>query len=301
MTKHYDDLCMWLAAIVLIIATTLILATKAVGSPCLSKSEARAVYPQDHIYRHQGCWYSKRPAKPQIDLNDKRVADANGSVAIDIVDATNVPLDAFIGPHEPLRTYMVPELKVTAAKSDRLDAVFEEEAAKPQQPVVQPEPVVPPKEFPKWERMIVAWFLVACAAMAGCALAAISIAFWRQRQHRSMKDVVEYARIPTARIYRHLKRGGKQAPARSDGPRDQQPYIYPRHIFDEWWGINERGHGRDPSPPADRADDFSALGAWARSRGFRAEAASATASETVTNQHGQTGKRDSWWRRALAG
>ena len=42
-------------------------------SPCLSKSEARTVYPSDHLYRHQGCWYSKRPAKPQIDLNDKRI------------------------------------------------------------------------------------------------------------------------------------------------------------------------------------------------------------------------------------
>jgi len=275
---------------------------------CMSIREARAEYPRDHLYKRDGCWDSKRKRRiVPIDLSDKRIADANGMVIAPIDPPPPPEYDKFVGPHEPMLNYMVPE--IAFKKSDRLDAVFEEEA-KPEPPkIVKTETIVEhPKGSMRWDERIVLWVLILSSASTFAVITAYIISRttfptlpdrWRKLLGgRRKTDADEhYTRIPVARVNRQLKGTGERAIAGGDGPRDQQPYIYPRHIFDEWWGINERGHGRDPSPPASRPDDFSALGAWAKSRGLRPETPPATASEIEPSQSRQARKRNRWWKR----
>jgi len=277
---------------------------------CMTLKEARAEYPRDHLFKHGGCWGSKRKGRSvPIDLTDKRIADANGMVVAPIDPPPPPEYDKFVGPHEPLLNYMVPELAFK--KSDRLDAAFEE-AAKPEPPkIVKTETIVErPKGTMRWDERVVLWVLVLSSASTFAVITAYIISRttfpklpdrWRKLiggRRKTDVDIGWLTRIPVARLNRNLKGSGERAFAGGDGARVQQPHLYPRDVYERPGRTDERRYGYHPGEAPDRPNDFSALGAWARSRGLRPEeAAPATASEINAGEHRPARKRNRWWHR----
>jgi hypothetical protein len=255
---------------------------KVPASPnCFTMSEARKAWPDDHLYTRRGCWISKahkKPVRPIIEPTpleigeSKKRADANGN---DLGEGRQQlaqaepepppPLDLFLTPKEPMREYMVPEY---AQKGDRLAAP----QIGPQEKILPPPdpPAPPPKpvkvSFGLWASLIAVGF--------GLAVGFAMIFNYLLDQLEKRKSYV-YNRKPRNAVARpdyNIEASRERPIAGSDGPRVEQPHIHSWE-FPRWWGrTDERGHALHNDPVATRGDDFSAIGAWAKSRGLRPEA-----------------------------
>jgi hypothetical protein len=261
-------------AVCFLLIVTMLSAASATGV-CLTKKDARQLWPRQHLYWYSKdhCWSNRRgpPRGLKLDPVDpvfpKRVmAQASESQTEIGMDANGTPpsnipviVDPFVQPKEPIRMIMVPEY---AKKEDRLS----EQKIDPPPVPVQTETIKAPAVKPK----LSSWFFLLLVLGFLSTLSAFAIINLQPRSKSNVRT-----RNHAARPNHRPQASGELPVAGSDGAGNQQSYFHSWQ-FPRWrWRTDIGGHAVHPDPVADRGDDFSAIGSWARSRGFRPEESNA--------------------------
>jgi hypothetical protein len=271
----------WWTVIIIVLAHAICGTTPAAASLCLTKKEARELFPKKHLYWYSSdhCW-SNRRGKPPSGLKidpiiekktktvDGNIANFRGKIEIARAEAPAAPatptpsLPADLGPDpepqpppfvgEPMRMIMVPDYAVQ--KADKV----------PEVPEALSQPPAKPKPSETW-LWLLSFMLAIGAAAFGVVVASLLKIYqpWRRKN------------VPTRNIAARSDNGSspprKRESSGSDGARNQQSYFHSWNLH-RWKGRTEpRRHANDPAPVADRRDDFSALGAWSRRFGLCAE------------------------------
>jgi len=277
-----------------LVAISILAMTRAAGaSPsCMTMREARKEYPNVHLWQHRGCWVDRRggrrskPAtEPKPMPEPRHLADANGGAALaqepspvapvaEPEPEPPPPLDLFLTPKEPMREWLVPEY--AKKKTDRLAitplaaGMMQDKIESPPDPPPPPQPIGVKPNWTLWLTFGFAWALFTALIILILRLPGL-LPLVRQKLTGSGRQTDDRTRHPTARPDYQPETSRQRAPARSDGARNQQSHFYPWE-FSRWrWRTDIRGHAMHPDPVADRRDDFTAIGAWAKSRGLRSE------------------------------
>jgi hypothetical protein len=270
------------AWLVIIIAALAITVTSLFAAPaCLSKKEARAKWPDAHLYWHTGdrCWDNKRGGRRYILEREKPkphiapeplVGESLVRLAGADVRAEQLPVLEKVEPIPFL------DLRFEQPKP----RVVLPPMVEPEAPAKKTDRLLPPKAkpLPADEN---AQLKANIAYVFGGILAMIAFAFLTIRAPHILNRRRIHVRRPSHRNYginQPLARARESGRAERNGPRIEQPHLPDRDVYAEQGRIERTRHAGVSDAPGDRASDTSALGAFARARSLRTETANGAAS-----------------------